>query len=642
MRDIHAHWSTADVLVYSPVITAGCSFELPHFDEVFFYGCAGVGSVRSAIQMLARVRDVSAKTVHVYLAKTQGTYRPVNVKVPESMHRTPASRKNHKECYVDLLRLLEEHQVTENACAQHAFAYYFWVLVRHSGAQIVFPADRSAVAVTEAIKPPAPDTAAVDVHVSGPKEHWWCHNWTTDQHQALEDTVEHALESAIAVTGTLMERVNKLHPDHLIDLGYVPHVSPLDNKFATQQGNIFPAWCGPDSIERVRAWILFMARKSAAVAGCTAAAACVPGEWRRPQIADHNAFRSCVVHHPPISSQIRAVKAADVAERFAKHLRSYMDPHRHWMDTTIDAWVLAAAEVSLRNTHHSHALTSQRLFEPMPSLCITEAMLISSKVHDALHRYDIDRVHVNAAAGMLHPAVSRSEISAAVIDFIITDKSGNVHLLHMRADNAPTSEHARDIAKLCVLAAAEKEACGKDVASVAMLYLDSGVFVHLHLPTNLDPKLQSLATSGTSYVRAWNPDSHAGFVVFDADAWHVLTPSRERKTFACIGDLEVYFASVSTRRWISWGACRLGLKNTYDLESQLGASLRSPADVPLDLNQCTSYAPVANRDADMPDQDHPVFVLKRVYRGICLRRFLIFFWNGKPHALSCASLVLSF
>jgi hypothetical protein len=76
MRDIHTHWSGAQLLVYSPVITAGCSFELPHYDTVFFYGMAGLGSVRSAMQMIARVRSVATKTVHVYIARAQ-RYAPL-------------------------------------------------------------------------------------------------------------------------------------------------------------------------------------------------------------------------------------------------------------------------------------------------------------------------------------------------------------------------------------------------------------------------------------------------------------------------------------------------------------------------------------------------------------------------------------
>jgi len=62
-------WTNCDVLIYSPVITAGCSFEEKHFDELFFFGMSSpyTGSVRSAIQMTSRVRDLANKTIHSYI-----------------------------------------------------------------------------------------------------------------------------------------------------------------------------------------------------------------------------------------------------------------------------------------------------------------------------------------------------------------------------------------------------------------------------------------------------------------------------------------------------------------------------------------------------------------------------------------------
>lgn len=62
-------WTKCDILIYSPVITAGCSFEEKHFDELFFYGMSSpyTGSVRSAIQMTSRVRDLSNKTIHSFI-----------------------------------------------------------------------------------------------------------------------------------------------------------------------------------------------------------------------------------------------------------------------------------------------------------------------------------------------------------------------------------------------------------------------------------------------------------------------------------------------------------------------------------------------------------------------------------------------
>lgn len=68
MAEINRVWSEVDVLIYSPVITAGCSFEVRgHFDECFLYAYQGTASVRSALQMTFRVRDLTHKTIHVYI-----------------------------------------------------------------------------------------------------------------------------------------------------------------------------------------------------------------------------------------------------------------------------------------------------------------------------------------------------------------------------------------------------------------------------------------------------------------------------------------------------------------------------------------------------------------------------------------------
>src|SRR3989344_4992427 len=69
MRDVSI-WTRANVLIYSPVITAGCSYEDVHFHTLFFYGLSSpyTGSVRSAIQMTSRIRDLSDHAIHVHIS----------------------------------------------------------------------------------------------------------------------------------------------------------------------------------------------------------------------------------------------------------------------------------------------------------------------------------------------------------------------------------------------------------------------------------------------------------------------------------------------------------------------------------------------------------------------------------------------
>jgi hypothetical protein len=70
MANLHQLWRNADIVIYSPVITAGCSFEeRGHFDECFLYAFQGTASARSALQMTFRVRDLVSRRIHVWVAR---------------------------------------------------------------------------------------------------------------------------------------------------------------------------------------------------------------------------------------------------------------------------------------------------------------------------------------------------------------------------------------------------------------------------------------------------------------------------------------------------------------------------------------------------------------------------------------------
>ena len=140
MLNIHAAWSAAQVLIYSPVITAGCSFELAHFDSVFFYGMGGLGAVRSALQMIARVRDVRTRTVHVFIAHDSSSAR-ARVRAPSPPLMRAPLVDSYQHGFMLLLELLTAHAAAEAAAAStDTFTAHFWSHVVHSGARIVFPA----------------------------------------------------------------------------------------------------------------------------------------------------------------------------------------------------------------------------------------------------------------------------------------------------------------------------------------------------------------------------------------------------------------------------------------------------------------------------------------------------------------------
>lgn len=63
-----SHWHTADVLIYSPSITAGVSFEPPHFDTLVAYlvNSPRTPTIDIALQQLFRVRQLNEGTMYIY------------------------------------------------------------------------------------------------------------------------------------------------------------------------------------------------------------------------------------------------------------------------------------------------------------------------------------------------------------------------------------------------------------------------------------------------------------------------------------------------------------------------------------------------------------------------------------------------
>jgi len=66
--DVHAHWSDLDVLIYTPTVSAGVSYELEHFDALFGYFTDASCDAETCRQMLARVRSIGTKNHYVCLS----------------------------------------------------------------------------------------------------------------------------------------------------------------------------------------------------------------------------------------------------------------------------------------------------------------------------------------------------------------------------------------------------------------------------------------------------------------------------------------------------------------------------------------------------------------------------------------------
>jgi len=59
--DVKKAWANVDILIYTLTISAGCSFELPHFTCVFGYFSSLSMDYKTAIQMTGHVRNISTR-----------------------------------------------------------------------------------------------------------------------------------------------------------------------------------------------------------------------------------------------------------------------------------------------------------------------------------------------------------------------------------------------------------------------------------------------------------------------------------------------------------------------------------------------------------------------------------------------------
>lgn len=75
--DVHTYWSELDILIYTPTVSAGISYELEHFDATFGYFTDKSCDVESCRQMLGRIRNI--KTYYIYLCG-QGNTLPTYTK----------------------------------------------------------------------------------------------------------------------------------------------------------------------------------------------------------------------------------------------------------------------------------------------------------------------------------------------------------------------------------------------------------------------------------------------------------------------------------------------------------------------------------------------------------------------------------
>jgi hypothetical protein len=65
LSDVNTHWCAYDIIMYTPCITAGISFEMDHFDYLFGYFTNQSCDIYSLYQMLYRVRNLKQNKIYI-------------------------------------------------------------------------------------------------------------------------------------------------------------------------------------------------------------------------------------------------------------------------------------------------------------------------------------------------------------------------------------------------------------------------------------------------------------------------------------------------------------------------------------------------------------------------------------------------
>lgn len=69
-NNVNEYWKQYDVIIYTPTVSAGVSFEEEHFDKIYGYFCDMSCDVETCLQMIGRIRNVKKKEFYIYLSAT--------------------------------------------------------------------------------------------------------------------------------------------------------------------------------------------------------------------------------------------------------------------------------------------------------------------------------------------------------------------------------------------------------------------------------------------------------------------------------------------------------------------------------------------------------------------------------------------
>ena len=100
-------WDNADVIGYTPTITAGVSYEKHHFDYIFGYFTNTSSCAEMSIQQLFRVRNIEKKEMHICVDISGDNNYPVK---EEEIEKNVLNKNTKLSIYCNTLKIDNYHK----------------------------------------------------------------------------------------------------------------------------------------------------------------------------------------------------------------------------------------------------------------------------------------------------------------------------------------------------------------------------------------------------------------------------------------------------------------------------------------------------------------------------------------------------
>jgi hypothetical protein len=113
--NVNVAWADVDMLIYTSIVSAGCSFELPRFKWIFAYFSNQSCDYKTAIQMLGQVRNVESHEYYIYY-KYSASNLPDTVKKIEHAIATLVEIANIVCNPLEMPKMINTTEIYEITC----------------------------------------------------------------------------------------------------------------------------------------------------------------------------------------------------------------------------------------------------------------------------------------------------------------------------------------------------------------------------------------------------------------------------------------------------------------------------------------------------------------------------------------------